>query len=240
MKRNIVQIAFIMTMVAMLVFGMVSLATAASNTWYLSNDDGEDTIKVKVMYRDDTSKPSELHEMTEDCSQGPSGAWIPDEPAVVATTFPAGDWKMHITCDPAPSTDNCFNVSLMYLLKPADQIPAVPVQGVDFDRAPGTTDLVFCGNGNQTVFEGNFESDSFTFPAGAYHWVMVLNCGQEREDSVVIAVGGDSSYIESPVDSPTWPVPEISTIILMSIGLLGLGGFVWFKRHRKVTPDADS
>jgi len=30
------------------------------------------------------------------------------------------------------------------------------------------------------------------------------------------------------------PVPEMPTIILMSIGLVGLGVYVWFKRKRQV------
>jgi len=35
----------------------------------------------------------------------------------------------------------------------------------------------------------------------------------------------------TPTD-PGYPVPELSTIILFSMGLLLLGGYVWLKRRR--------
>ena len=40
------------------------------------------------------------------------------------------------------------------------------------------------------------------------------------------------SWITSPPTDPGYPVPELSTIILFSMGLLLLGGYVWLKRRR--------
>jgi len=46
-------------------------------------------------------------------------------------------------------------------------------------------------------------------------------------------VTGSDSYIESPSTDPGYPVPELSTIILFSTGLLALIGYVLLTKRRK-------
>ncbi len=49
-------------------------------------------------------------------------------------------------------------------------------------------------------------------------------------------VTGQDLYIAgnlNPTSSPTPCVPEIATIVLLSIGLLSLGGFAWFKKRKQ-------
>jgi len=46
-------------------------------------------------------------------------------------------------------------------------------------------------------------------------------------------VTGSDSYIESPSSDPGYPVPELSTIILFSTGLLALIGYVLLTKRRK-------
>ena len=44
---------------------------------------------------------------------------------------------------------------------------------------------------------------------------------------------GRPAKLESPASSPAYPVPELPTIILIFLGLLLLGGYIWLKRRRK-------
>lgn len=44
------------------------------------------------------------------------------------------------------------------------------------------------------------------------------------------------STLTTPCSDPGYPVPEIPTIVLTCIGLLGLGGYVWLRR-RRVAPE---
>ena len=44
---------------------------------------------------------------------------------------------------------------------------------------------------------------------------------------------GKESYIESPSTDPGYPVPELSTLILLSTGLIALAGYVLITRRRK-------
>ena len=47
------------------------------------------------------------------------------------------------------------------------------------------------------------------------------------------AEDGKDSYIESPSSDPGYPVPELSTLVLLSIGLITLTGYVLLTKKRK-------
>jgi hypothetical protein len=70
------------------------------------------------------------------------------------------------------------------------------------------------------------DANAFTVPEGKY---LALNV--TAEESGTITTDGGSSFIVWPHDDPAYPVPELSTIFLTSVGLLALAGYVGWRRR---------
>lgn len=70
--------------------------------------------------------------------------------------------------------------------------------------------------------------------------------GWDRDGATLMAnsqlgVDPDARVVYDPVfgpppvgDTPVPPISEIVTIVLVSLGLIALGGYVWYRRHRQV------
>ena len=70
--------------------------------------------------------------------------------------------------------------------------------------------------------------NTFTVPTGDWLAARVSNTG--TEDFTLITDG--SCFISYPPDDPAWPYPELSTLVLLSSGLLALAGFAVYSRRR--------
>ena len=75
----------------------------------------------------------------------------------------------------------------------------------------------------------NLTASQFTVPKDQWLAARVNNAG--GEDFVLMTEDG-CSHITYPSDVPDYPVPELPTIILMSMGLLALFGYVVYSRRR--------
>jgi len=76
----------------------------------------------------------------------------------------------------------------------------------------------------------NFETSALTINTGDYLAMDVrqISCGSGDEE---IVVTNGESYVESPNTDPGYPVPELSSFVLFSVGLLALAGYVWQRRR---------
>lgn len=82
-------------------------------------------------------------------------------------------------------------------------------------------------------FNGEFSVPKFTVPQGDY--LATLVCADDpsaTELATVWTADGSSSVTYQAEDNPNYPTPELSTMVLSSIGLLGAIGLTRFRRRQ--------
>ena len=178
-----------------------------SQRWYLSSTDSG---LNKVMYKGSPSEGAEpvLVEWLEEA------IWIADEPAGVDVGFPAGDWTGH-------------------LRKTGD--------GDKFEVEIGVwdgSDFYFWGYYDEGDFGASNDAD-FTIRADSFtvfedEWLAFRVTNWDAEYDFYIVTAGGSSYVSSPSTDPGYPVPELPTIILFSIGLVVLMGYAGYRRKNNL------
>ena len=154
-------------------------------------------------------------------SSSNSEVWVADEAAQIDVVFPEDAWTGQITFSSAV-TGSSFTVSVGY----ADP------DGTGFSAGGPQATL----SGTKTTFTYTTSTQSFTVPAGKHLALRITNGGTVGRD---VRVGGALSYLSAPDTScPEYPVPELSTILLMSIGLMGLGGYIWLRKRKPAVTSA--
>ena len=89
------------------------------------------------------------------------------------------------------------------------------------------------GSLDQIVESALLETPSFTVPKGGRFAIEVLWSGTALGNLEIHCNPPEGiSSVTSPPTDPGYPVPELSTIVLFSMGLLLLGGYVWLRRRR--------
>lgn len=71
------------------------------------------------------------------------------------------------------------------------------------------------------------DANEFTVPQGKYLALRISNTGAS---SFTVTTAGNS-YALWPLDDPLYPYPELSTLVLLSFGLLALFGYVGYRRR---------
>ncbi len=154
---------------------------------------------------------------------GGAAVWVSDKTAGASGySFPSGTWTGQVRFDSSATGGN-FTVEIGYADPDGVNLAPDPFTGP-------TANLV----GSTNIFTYTTSDMPVSVPAGKCLAVRITNSG--GAESVV--TGGAWTYVSAPAGADTqWPVPEIATIILLSLGLLSLGGFIWFKKRRQV-PEA--
>ncbi len=191
---------------ALLVVSMtagIAVAEVGSQTWFLSNNPpGSD--QVKVMYKGAIVTPGLV-----DVTNGV--VWLANESAIYDVPF-SGNWNVSLR---ASSSSDCQVTAYIGV-----------VNGTSFTPY-GNRSLIVSG-----VTQKNFSINAtdFTVPEGEYLALRVVRTFGSA--TVRVAADGINSGIVSPPTDPGYPVPELSTIVLMSVGLLALVGYVAWRRKR--------
>ena len=187
---------------------IVQLQTPGAQSWYLHNDD--------VMYKGVTNKT----ESSVSIGASASNIWIADEAATTDVTFASSAWTGQVVFTSAPTgggSPHTFTVEIGY-----------STDGSDFTA--GGPDATLTGDGSATVFPYTTDAASFTVTNGKY---LALRITNNSGSGYNVTTGLTWSYTNSPSSEPGYPVPELPTIILLSLGLAGLGIYYWLsKRHR--------
>jgi hypothetical protein len=136
--------------------------------------------------------------------------WISDEAALTGVSFSDNEWTVKLTTPDEDWDEYCSVQVGQWDGDTFDAFNTVPATGT-FEW--GTITFTFSAPG--TVSEGNYLA------------LKVIN--SDGEDHVITTDG--FSNLASPKDDPGFPLPELSVVILLGIGLTGLGGFLLLKKR---------
>jgi len=92
--------------------------------------------------------------------------------------------------------------------------------------AHGNVDGEFTGNDADFTISAS----AFTVPKG--QWLAFRVTNNADKDFKIVTKDG-SSYVSSPETDPGYPVPELSTLVLFSTGLLALAGYIGYSRRKR-------
>ncbi len=184
-----------------------TFTVGGAQAWYLHND--------TKMYKGNMSKP----EGTLAIPDGNTTNWTANEAATVDVKFPAGNWTGWLTLNTPFATDENFTVA----------VGSYNTTTSDFSSA-GTQ--IFIGESSKTAFALDISAEEFTVPNGNNLSLNVTNPSAGSAD-LVIKTGAGNSFITSPETDPGYPVPELSTTILFSVGLLALAAYILRPRFLK-------
>ena len=204
-KRGIV--AFLL--VATLLFSMVVIANAMSQTWYLSAKPQDFSLMYKVSPPDKQGGNCSVITVP----QPPNEIfWIANEAAMCNVTFLAGDWDMHLLAN-NKNTDSPFSAEIGEW------------NGATFMRGG-------LYNGSFPAVKPNwakFTLSASTFTVHEGNWLAFRLINLHTQGNMLGITPCDSS-VSSPPTDPNYPVPEMGTLILFSLGLLALVGYVVYRR----------
>lgn len=214
-KRSVLAIL----VAAVLLSSIVGMASAASQTWYLTNTDPSVSGAQYQMHKDsgDGTAPVSI-------SAGQSKVWVADEYATVNQIDMSGTWNVNIRVmawSISPGTVK-FKVDIGTL------------SGGSF-TPKGNTDFTASMGAYETKdFTGDIGTTDHTVGQGDYLAIQVTDYTGYLNITVITQDGDNSpSYITSPSTDPGYPVPELPTVLLTGIGLLALAGFVLYSRVGK-------
>jgi hypothetical protein len=144
---------------------------------------------------------------------GSYAIWRADEAAQCNVGFPAEEWTGRITRTTNVG-DQCYKAYIGIW------------DGTSFtSKGDSGVVTILSGEYHKTF---SIEAEAFTVPEDDY---LALNVTHE-DGSLVIKTDG-SSWVMWPLDDPAYPVPELPTIVLTSVGLLALAGYVGWRRKNK-------
>ncbi len=140
--------------------------------------------------------------------------WLANTPAVANVTFPTGGWTVKLAT--------------------VDWSNTCSAQIGDWDGMNFTAFNPAPANGNYsngfisiTVNAGGTVSKTHFLALKIYNGAT----------SVHTIATDHSSYLSTPTQDPGYPLPELSTVLLLGIGLVGLSGFLYVNRKSAVVDE---
>jgi len=207
----------------LLLVSLVSMASAASQTWYLIKvESGVPSPATYQMHKDSGNGATPHPEI----ATGNSLIWAADQSVAADSIDMAATWRVevHSFVDDADAD------------KPTKmEVHIGRIRGGSFTSI-GTAVNTNSGGSYNRVWGADIAISDFPLTSGDYLACEIENTGTASTyANVFIDTTGDPdspTYITYPYDDPDYPVPELSTLLLTSLGVLMLGGFVVYSRRR--------
>lgn len=136
------------------------------------------------------------------------------EPAQSNLTMGSGEWTLHLEYfTPAHCTGRLF----------------VEVWNASSKVAEGYSPITTYYDDDVNVYMTGISAD---FKKGA-SLKLRMNWSSDRDPAVNLEVhcGDGKTKLSSPSTDPGYPIPELNTLVLSSIGLLALAGYVVYRRR---------
>nr|QNO53220.1 hypothetical protein HNLOENAD_00020 [Methanosarcinales archaeon ANME-1 ERB6] len=197
----------VVVLAAALLVSMVGVASAAApQIWYLDNE--THTVTGKTMEKTIGTQSGNVT-----IPVGGSQIWLAGNDAECDVTFPSGAWV--IETKTALDEGKC----------------TIQVGRWDtstgWNAIPTTTAATVTWTGH--ILKVELQTGSATIEGGDYLALKI-----ENDDTAEHTVDTDgSSSLRSPDTDPGYPVPELPTIVLTSVGLLALAGYVEWRRKKR-------
>ncbi|MFC1944442.1 hypothetical protein ACFLX5_02975 [Chloroflexota bacterium] len=215
-KLGIVLLAGILCLA--LIPGAVA-ADTGSQAWYLDKDAHPvppNNIMTKTTF-DDTGGSYVT------VAPGKSIVWLADEPAMANVTFPGGGWPGGIWTAHFLTDTNGIGLTF-------DDV-GISIGWYDGTFHDWAFDECTSWNWDGNVLHIEQQGDPVTINEGEYLALRLYN--KSVTPGVNVYTDGNS-FIRSPCTDPGYPLPELSTLVLIGSGLLGLGIYATFKRRKAV------
>jgi len=173
--------------------------------WYLSGD--------STMYKADLGKGPGTVQLT---ASGGSAVWVSDE-AASGVTFSNDNWTGQVVFTSAPAADDTFTVEI-----------GSSTGGSNFDA--GGPDTTITGDGSTTYYTYATDASQVSVSSGQYLAIKITN---NSGNTYSVKTGGAWSYTSNPdTGAPAYPVPELSTFILLGTGAVVIIVYLLLKRHK--------
>ena len=223
-------------LIGILVLGMVALASVQvvgaapdSQSWYFTNTDAPSPFNAGD-YNKIMTKGVEGGDVTITLPPG-KRIWVyADQLAQCDVTFPAGSWDLAYW---VRAVNESETGKVYTRLGYADSTGNLVRKSSTSTSEAITSPQSIEENVEDWFINNNVES--FTVPEGGRLAIEVL-WGSNPLDNLEIHCNPPdkhASNVTSPSSDPGYPVPELSTLILFSTGLIALAGYVLSTRRRK-------
>ncbi len=222
-------------LIGILVLGMFVLAmvqvvgaTPDQQTWYFTDEDASAPTWSGAIYNKIMTKGVEGGDTVITLEKGERVWFYADELAACDVTFPDGTWNTAYWMKALNSTDSGKRITT--------RLQGINSEGAKLSGSYGYAQKYY-DTSNPSHFEEVTESlkpsESFTIPEGGRFAIEVLWAGGAAGNLEIHCnpSGKHASKATSPSSDPGYPVPELSTLILFSVGLLVLAGYVGLRRR---------
>ena len=224
----------VILVLGMLVLAMVGVQVVGATgevVWYWKDTNvsgftlpSEDHLFDKFM--NTTEVPEGDTNYTVTLGKGERAWWYANYPAQCDVTFPEGIWTTTFWVNATNSTDNEKVITV--------RVRGIYANGSDCWARHTSPKTHNAGSIEKIKTKPSSDWPSYIVPVGGRIAVEVLWYSEANGPLVVYCNSITyNSSLTSPPDSPAYPVPELSTLILFSTGLIALAGYVLLTKRRK-------
>ena len=211
---------------------MVQVVGAETDqTWYFTNNEASTPTysgTPNVDYHRVMTKGVEGGEVTIVLASGERAWFYTDELAACDVTFSSGNWKVAYWAKARDLNDSSKQITT--------RLHGIDSKGNRLSGSKGYAQGYYSTSYPSYLEEVTelLDAPSFTIPEGGRFAIEVLWSGSATDNLEIHCNPPEkhASYVTYPLDSPAWSVPELSTLILLSIGLIALAGYVLLSKKR--------
>lgn len=211
---------FVIVSAVILLVSLVGTASALNQTWYMLNTGSGATGADYEMQKDGGEGTTLYVEIDKDVSK----IWAADQAVAVdggidMNAVWTGNIRLYVT------QYGTHSASLQVDIGVLSSVGGFTLKDSNSDSWDTT------GIKNMPL---SFTLDDLALAKDEYLALKLTNTHGTNWVRIHTADGGDKSpsYITYPLNNPDYPVPELSTLLLTSVGMLMLGGFVVYSRRR--------
>jgi len=223
MKKALILVVIFATLVSNMVVAVPAFATEPENdaqVWKLDSEANHVGYRMeKTSSSNDTVQSGQIV-----FAPVQTVIWIADQPANADVTFSSGNWTMELVSDSTWGDNGIHCTAIIGYWQDGFHSLAIWLKLSDYETS-FTIDKI--------KIRLHQQANSLTIPEGTYLALLIRNDG-DAFHNIYTGECEESSFLSSPQSHPGYPLPEITSGILLSGALMGLAAFI-VMRKRKIT-----